>query len=343
MLLLPLWLSGIVACTAPGSDAVETGRSDSGDSADSGAVRPEDADGDGFPAWHTTADASVADCDDTDSGVTPATEVYVPAGPFTRGREGLAYAEPTGSIHVSAYCIDRAEVTNERFLSLLQERTELGYPNRDDEGRPLFDVDDNDDIYPERLVESDGVWSIEEGYADHPVVEVWLWSADLYCADQGKRVPTEAQWEKAAKGADDARRWPWGDTPPDCARANFVNAPEGMPPTDFPPCVGDTTPVSLYASGVSPTGALGLAGNVSEWVADWFAPDGYATDRGEDPVGPPEGQLFNDGMGTFMARIARGGNFLTGPEQLETAARIAEPEDATSNGLGFRCVRALVE
>jgi formylglycine-generating enzyme required for sulfatase activity len=321
-------------------DVADSGRRlDSGDSAPPAEV---DADGDGWPDWSTTLDPARADCDDADPGVTPERERYVPPGPFTRGREGTPNAEPVRTITLAAYCIDRWEVTNADFLELLELRESEGAPNADDDGAVLYDVDDNDDVYAERLQRSDaGVWTIEAGYERHPVVEVWWTAAQYYCARHGRTLPTEAQWEKAARGADDARRWPWGDDAPTCARANFVDAPLDAPLHDQPACVNDTMPVGSYASAASPYGAEELAGNVAEWVADWFDPDAYGDDPDIDPVGPAEGQVYDDGVGTFVARIARGGNYKLGPRDVEVSARFPEPFDATSNGLGFRCARAL--
>lgn len=173
------------------------------------------------------------------------------------------------------------------------------------------------------------------------MVEVWWSSADYYCARDGRTLPTEAQWEKAARGDEDARGWPWGDARPTCARANFVDVPDGTNPADHAGCVGDTTPVDAYPDGASAYGAMDMAGNVAEWVSDWFDPYAYASGPDVDPTGPAEGQTFDDGVGTYVARVARGGNFLQGPGELAVSARFPEPFDATSNGLGFRCARRL--
>jgi formylglycine-generating enzyme required for sulfatase activity len=334
-LLLPVWFLAGGCASAP-----DTGLGDTGDTGDV-PLEGVDADGDGFPAWSTTADDARADCDDADPAVTPETERYVRAGPFVRGEEGTFWAEPVRSITLSDYCIDRTEVTNDAFLLLLEAREAGGLSNVDDEGRTLFDVYDADDPYPERIVDTDGVWSVEAGYGDHPVVEVWPWSGELYCATNGKALPTEAQWEKAARGEADARIYPWGDDAAGCSLANYVDVPEGGPPQDGEPCVGDTAPVGGYPDGASPYGAVDLAGNVAEWVQDWFDPEAYAAGTDTDPTGPAEGALFDDGVGEFVARTSRGGNFLTAPEMLHVSARTPEPETATSNGVGFRCARPL--
>ena len=331
----------LAACTDP-AQKVDTAASDTPAPHDTSTLEEIDADGDGAPHWRTARDPAQADCDDDDPAVTPATEVYIPAGSFSRGQDATRWSEPVRTISLAAYCIDRTEVTNEAFLALLVAREAEGAPNSDDAGQPLYDVDDNDDIYPQRLQFEGGVWSVEAGYAQHPVVEVWWWSVAYYCARTGRTLPTEAQWEKAARGGDgDARIWPWGDARPTCARANFVDVPEGTEPMGHAGCIGDTTPVDACPDGASPYGVAGMAGNVAEWVTDWFDPDAYASGPDVDPTGPAESQTFDGGVGTYVARLSRGGNFMQGPGELAVSARFPEPFDATSNGLGFRCARTL--
>lgn len=328
------WGMGLLVLTIACVDAPPPGTPP-----DSGAL--DDLDGDGFPSWTLTDDPARADCDDADASVTPATEVFVPAGTFVRGEVGVANAEPVREITLSDYCIDRTEVTNARFLELLVAREAAGRSNLDDADRPLFDVWDSDDEVPERLLAIDGVWSVMEGYEDHPVVEVWEGSAEFYCAWRGQRLPTEAQWEKAARGAADARTFPWGDEAADCKKANYAPIPEGAE-AEAELCDGDTTPVHTLSAGAGPGGVLGLAGNAAEWVSDWFDPDGYATGADTDPTGPPQGKAYDDGVGAWIARVNRGGNYRTADEWIRVSARFPEPEDATSNGIGFRCARALV-
>ena len=309
-----------------------------------GEVLPEDADGDGFPRWNTTTDPTIADCDDSDLAVTPATERYLPAGPFWRGEDGGGDNSPLVAITISAMCMDVTEVTNTDFLVYLEARAAAGTPNHDEQGRELFCFEDEDDIYDERIIDDGGALSIEAGYEEHPVVEVWQWAAEDYCAFVGRRLPTEAEWEKGARGDTDTRLWPWSNDPDDisCERANFAMAGEqtrGAPPQPVP-CVGDIMPVASYPTGASPYGLLDMMGNVAEWVSDWYQADYYALAPEVDPQGPDGGwATFPDGEGP--AKIERGGNYLEGQHFGSTSARVPAPEDGHSNGLGFRCAQSL--
>ena len=341
------WILAALACTAsesgangkPSAHADDSAGDSAGDSGDSGPIDAVDADGDGFFPWTAESDPTLADCDDADENVTPATERYIAGGEYVRGDDDMPWSNPARTLDIKPICMDRTEVRNVDFILLLEERERQGYSNADDAGRMLFDVLDADDIYPERLRLSEGEWSIEAGYEEHPVVEVWQYSADLYCAWRGKRLPTEAEWEKGARGTEDARDYPWGDEPPDCARASVAMLVDGRPQ----PCVDDTSPVGSFPDGASPYGLLDMTGNVEEWQSDWFSAEYWSEAPATDPTGPSEGELFDNGMGNdaYIARVGRGGNYLLAYETLKLSARMPEPEFATSNGVGFRCVRDL--
>jgi len=136
-------------------------------------------------------------------------------------------------------------------------------------------------------------------YAQHPVTNVNWNLANQYAAWVGGRLPTEAEWEKAARGTDQ-RIYPWGNTESSDQLLNYNNA------------TGDTTPVGSYPDGVSPYGALDMAGNVEEWVADWYSATYYATSPAKNPLGPDTGTRF---------RVTRGGSFSHGRSGIRTTAR----------------------
>ncbi len=287
-------------------------------------------------------DPVATDCDDLDPAVTTATERLIPAGPFVRGADDLEDASPARTITLSAYCLDVHEVTNAEFAIFLAEQAAADSPNADAEGRPLFDFLDSDDEVPERIVDAgEGRYTVTPGYEDHPVVEVFHWSALAYCASRGRRVPTEAQWEKAAGGPEEWL-WPWGEAEPACERANLRLGPEGSDSGDTTePCIDDTVPVGSYAESPGAYGQLDLGGNAAEWVFDWYRADYYATSEAEDPVGPDSGwsEQFPDGAGE--ARVTRGGGFATGDLAATTTSRYVERPGGASNGVGFRCARDL--
>ena len=291
-----------------------------------------DADGDGYPLWSSTTDIANADCDDTNPNITPLIERYIPAGTFQMGENMTPFSGPAHDVTLSDYCIDTYEVTNDQFAAFLQNLFEQGLDNVNEDGLELFDLDDDDDVFPQRIERVPEGYIVVEGYNQHPVTEVFLWSGHTYCGWDAKQLPTEAQWEKAARGTD-GRTYPWGDSMPDCDLTNFGFIGEQ--------CVGDTVDIGSYPNGVSPYGVHDMAGNVAEWVSDWFGMDYYESSPSLDPIGPESG-WFDDGQGNaFEARIVRSGNHATGAGDVQTHYRQPEPPEGSSNGIGFRCARPL--
>ncbi|MDB4960297.1 MAG: uncharacterized protein JWP01_296 [Myxococcales bacterium] len=225
-----------------------------------------------------------------------ATEVLVAAGPFTMGcrvpneADCRTIEDPVHVVTLSAFSIDQTEVT------------QLAYARCVTSGACTHPATDFDpDLTP-----------------DHPVRQVTWSQADAYCAFDGKRLPTEAEWEKAARG-DDGRTYPWGEAAPTCDLAIF----------DL--CAGaEPLPVGSRPSGRSPYGAFDMAGNVWEWTQDWFDPTYYTTSPTNDPQGPPNG----------TSRSVRGGYYGNTPRNVRTAGRASEDPMVPEAYLGFRCARS---
>jgi formylglycine-generating enzyme required for sulfatase activity len=200
------------------------------------------------------------------------TQLRVPAGTVTMGGVDV-YAEgdelPAHVVHIAAFWIDQVEVTNAMYQLCVQATGCTPPARAQSENRTSYF--DNPD------------------FRDYPVINVNWEQATAYCNWAGRRLPTEAQWERAARG-DDLRTYPWGDAAPDQTRVNFNNR------------VGDTSRVGSYAAGASPFGALDMAGNVWEWVADLYKANYYALSPDANPEGPePSPGLFE--------RVIRGGSF----------------------------------
>lgn len=229
-------------------------------------------------------------------------EVLIPAGPFQMGcgpadGQCAAHENPLHEVRLDAYFIDRHEVTNARY----QACVEAGVCTP-----PYATASATREVYygnPE--------------FADYPVVNVDWPQADAFCAWEGKRLPSEAEWEKAARGSEDARTYPWGDGAPDKTLLNFDSN------------VGDTTAVGSYPDGRSPYGVMDMSGNVWEWVSDWYQADAYALASSVNPTGPASGEF----------RVLRGGSWLNDAPFERATVRVNAAPETWYIVDGFRCAR----
>lgn len=253
-------------------------------------------------------------------------EVFILEGEFQMGCEPgdtdcYAYEEPRHEITLSAYLIGLFEVTNDQFADFLTDH------GNDCDGYDCADIASPD----LRLEESGGVWTSEAGFEDYPIVEVSWYGAKMFCEWGGGRLPTEAQWEKAGKGASEHFIYPWGDT----WEANASNWEDSGDPYDNGP-----TPVGYYdgsdhggtfqtTDGRSPYGLHDMAGNVWEWVNDWYSEDYYSNSPTDNPPGPE--------TGTF--RVLRGGSWGSHIIFLRNSLRSWSKPESTFGYIGFRCVR----
>ena len=234
--------------------------------------------------------------------------LHIPAGTFTMGcdipHNGAFACEvdelPLHTVFLSDYLIDKTEVTNGEYGECVADGACTPPAEISSATRPSYF--DN------------------PAYDDYPVVWVDWYQAEAFCAWAGGRLPTEAEWEKAARGAVDTRAFPWGDQAPMC---NLLNG-RVMGQS----CVGDTTPVGTYSPiGDSPFGMQDAAGNVYEWVADWYSASYYQTSPEIDPQGPETGDN----------KIRRSGAFGSFEVFQRVASRILTPPDTVKSYIGFRC------
>jgi len=250
--------------------------------------------------------------------------VYVPVGEFLMGSEGDPDADddeyPQHTVYLDAFWIDRTEVTNVQFAAFLNQQG-----NQPEGGVTWLDLEDEECLI-ERV--GDG-FRPKSGYADHPVIEVSWYGASAYCQWAGKRLPTEAEWEKAARGTD-GRIYPWGNEF-DCHRANLDDetelddyvVPGGEGCDGFP----GTAPVGSFRDGASSYGALDMAGNVWEWVADWYDADFYSRSPDRNPTGPSSGDH----------RVLRGGSWSNPRPRARCADRYGRNPGPRYGRNGFRC------
>ena len=170
-------------------------------------------------------------------------------------------------------------------------------------------------------------------FNDYPVINVDWYQAKIYCEWRGARLPTEAEWEKAARGMDD-RSYPWGAFF-DGTKVNYCdkncNAAVGWVDSSYNDRYAETAPVGSYPNGISPFSLYDMAGNVAEWVADWYSSTYYQIAPFENPFGPSNGEF----------RALRGGSWWDADFNVRTWNRSWLDPDSWDDAVGFRCARSL--
>lgn len=241
--------------------------------------------------------------------------VFVAAGKFIMGsdQENDPYfwgaESPQHEVTLSDYWIYQTEVTNAMYQKCAEVKA-CPLPSQK-KSRSVEDYYSN------------------AQYGDYPVIYVNWVSAQAYCKWAGGRLPTEAEWEKAARGDQDTRLFPWGSTQATETQANFCDKGCAQVQADRDKNDGypDAAPVGSYPEGVSQYGALDMAGNVWEWVFDWFQPT-YSSAPSMDPVGPASSKY----------RTIRGGSWFNPSDGVRIVQRDGVRPDLSMDTLGFRCV-----
>jgi sulfatase modifying factor 1 len=233
--------------------------------------------------------------------------VKIPAGAFRMGsKEGDSDEKPVHEVTLRGFCIDKFPVTNGLYRKFC-DATGRDYPTD-----PGFS----------------GMADYLTKNLDYPVVNVSWEDARAYCEWTGKRLPTEAEWEKAARGQD-GRKYPWGNAEPDGSQCNFADKRSGLSWADKKVDDGfaRTSPVKQYPTGASPYGVMDMAGNVWEWCNDWYADDYFKESPAENPKGPSNGSY----------RVLRGGSWYDEASYLRCACRGGFGPSFRCGHFGFRC------
>jgi formylglycine-generating enzyme required for sulfatase activity len=224
--------------------------------------------------------------------------VLVPGGPFEMGsNNGNPDERPVHPVTLAAFYVDQHEVTNAQY----RRCEEAG------------DCDTPGCLRPYEALDK----------ADHPVVCVSWFQAKAYCEWRDARLPTEAEWEKAARG-DDGPTYPWGEIIT-CQVANYGGTLKDNG------CVGATSRVRAYPTGVSPYGVYDMGGNVWEWTADWYDSSYYGISPTENPLGPNKGSF----------KVMRGGSWHRYERHVRATYRNYYGPDSLEGDIGFRCVSAV--
>jgi len=243
------------------------------------------------------------------------TKVHIPDGSFEMGCDpnnnigitcehefsimNLLSELPQHKVMLSAFTIDKFEVTNYEY-SLCVSAGICNPPRSvsSNSRRHYYDTSD---------------------YANFPVIYVSWYQASTFCIWAGGRLPSEAEWEKAARGSLDTRVFPWGNNEPNCSKVNYYDGEKS--------CLGDTSKVGKLQLGNSYYGVSDLSGNVAEWINDWFSNKYYSISPEIDPRGPENG----------IDKVIRGGSWSDDYFRIRVTYRAFSNPDSSGDTVGFRC------
>ena len=262
---------------------------------------------------------------------------YIPAGVFWMGCEPddnrcIDIERPRHQVFLSSFQMDIYLVTGEEYADYLNNVN----PDNECDGNPCAHSSHDDSTLG--LYKSDATWLVDAGYEDRPATNITWYGAKGYCESLGKRLPTEAEWEKAAKGAAEHYFYPWGN----CKASNASNFQDSGDPYETGPLPW-TTPVGYFDGGIhdgfqtadgrSPYGIYDMAGNVWQWTSDWFQEDYYSNE-------PSGGWVNPQGPETGTERMLRGGGWDYALSNSRTSARNSHHYPFFwSFHRGFRCVQ----
>ena len=223
------------------------------------------------------------------------TQMYIPEGEFFMGKGEVRKNDnsPQHIVYLDAFWMDKYEVSNAMYLKCMQD------------GACSEMVSDNTTY---------NNWI----YRNHPITYVTWEQANVYCQWAGRRLPSEAEWEKAARGTD-GRKYPWGNEAPNARLANFDGS-----------MIHEAVSVYRYPLGASPYGVLNMSGNVREWIADWYGEDYYLTTPYTNPTGPETG----------TERSLRSGSYNEDKNEITITSRYRHEPQSAGLSRGFRCAES---
>ncbi len=223
--------------------------------------------------------------------------VYIPGGDFIIGKDSYNPTDfsPSHQVTLTSFWIQQAEVTNQQYAQCVSD------------GRCSLPIQEPEIPY----------WYENDFNGNHPVVGVTWFQAREYCTYIHARLPTEAEWEAAARGSE-GKIYPWGGDKPNCNYTNFKGCLDPAEPID----------ILSYSFGASDFDVFDLSGNVFEWVSDWYAKDYYQSSPSQDPIGPLDGRK----------KVYRGGSYRSSTDEMGAFLRFALEPEKQSSDIGFRCV-----